>query len=184
VKRATLRRPFLLLCAAPFLCVAAQAQSPISLEATAGIGSGVGGRASRYRTGPSVDALLAIRLRTLSRSGIVIAVAAGAQGAPARDEICILTPNNKCLPNFPIIASLGPLAGWESSQGSLRLLGGASLFKANDGNRSFGISGRIDAAVPRPVHVAPVISLRLGILPRFQGDLIGLLSIGAGLRIQ
>lgn len=162
----------------------AGAQSPLSLDVTAGLGTGIGGPQARYRTGAAVDALLALRVRSLPHGAILVGLAAGGQGAPTREDVCILTPRGDCLPEFPLFGSVGPLVGWESPAGMLRLMGGAGWFASEDERQALGLTGRVDAAAPALLIFAPVLSLRGALLPRYQGDMIVLLSVGVGLRIR
>lgn len=159
---------------------AAQERSPISIEASAGVGSGIGGPAARYRTGAAVDALLAVRVGTLPHGSLLIGLAGGVQGAPTREDICILTPGRACVPEFPIFFSVAPLVGWENPGGTLRLLTGPASFQPDAGDATVGLAARLDASTPPRWRLAPVISVRANVLPRYEGDVIGLGAIGIG----
>ena len=171
----------LLLCGPASSQLAAQAAS---IEASMGIGTGLGGPEARHRTGMAMDALVGVRVRDLSHGALVAGLAIGAQGAASRTDDCILTPGGGCLPSFPFLVWVGPLAGWQSPRGRLRVLAGAASFQADEGGSTAGITARADAAVRALPHLAPVVSVRGAILPSYQGDMIGLLSVGVGLRIH
>lgn len=149
-----------------------------------GLGTAVGGPEARYRGGAAVDALLGVRVSTLPHGALIVGLAAGGQGAPLRDDVCLLTPSGQCLPDFPLFGSVGPFAGWESPGGTLRLLAGAALFRSDEERSTGGLTGRIDLALPARVRITPILSLRTSVLPSYRGDPMGLVGIGVGLRIR
>lgn len=167
-----------------FSSAAAQLHRPLSVEASVGLGSAVGGPQARYRTGASVDALVAVRLGTVPGGSFVLGVAAGVQGAPARTDVCVVAPGRECVPEFPIFSSIGPVAGWENSGGTLRLLAGVASFQSDDGDGVLGVNARVDLSTRPWKRLAPVVSLRTSLLPSYQGEMVGLGGVGIGLCIR
>lgn len=163
---------------------AAQARPPISFQASAGLVSAVGGPQARFRTGASLDALVALRVRTLQKGFLVVGLAAGAQGIIARDDVCVIAPGGECTPEFPMFSSIGPVAGWENDRGTLRLLAGVASFQPDEGGATLGMNARLDLSTRPWMRLAPVLSLRTSVLPSYEGAMVGMGGIGLGLRIQ
>lgn len=182
------RHVFALLAAVLGVCAfsgaAAQSHRPLSVEASVGLGSAVGGPQARYRTGASVDALLGVRLGSSPQGSFVVGVAVGVQGSLARTAVCDVAPGGECVPEFPLFSSIGPVAGWENPGGTLRLLAGVAAFQPDVGDATLGINGRIDLSTRPWRRLAPVVSLRASLLPSYQGEMVALGGVGLGLRVR
>ena len=184
-----MRRPLfpillLLICGPLAAEAAAQASAAPSLEMSFGISSGAGGT-FLHRGGVSADALLGIPLRQGPRSRLVGALAAGVQGAPMRTLECVQGPDGECIPSFPTLGSVAGLVGVERGSGksaTARLLAGPAFYWGEGGGQSLGVQGRVDVATAGRLGV--VASLRHGILPDYQGEVLRLTSFGVGLRLR
>ena len=164
----------------------AQRRPLLSLDASAGVGTGAGGK-FRDPTGFALDALAAMRVRPAPAGAIVAGFAAAMQGMPSSGDDCLLTPSGECVPDFPLFYSAAALLGWEVagvSGPSLRLLGGPAYYRADEGGAAFGLQGRLDVATPALLRVALVVSVRGTVLPNFRGDALGLAAAGLGVRLQ
>lgn len=167
-----------------FSSAAAQLHRPLSVEASVGLGSAVGGPQARYRTGASADALVALRLQTLPHGSLVVGVAGGFQGGLARTDVCEVAPGGGCVPEFPLFSSIGPVAGWENPGGTVRLLAGVAAFQSDQGDATLGVNARLDLSTGGWRRLAPVVSLRTSLLPSYEGEMVALGGVGIGLRIR
>lgn len=165
--------------------VRAQSLSPVSLEATLGMGKGwTGGEYLGNRSGVAADVLLGVRLRHLGGGALVAGLGASAQGAGASESACRPAAGGGCVPSFPDFLTVAPLAGWESVGGVFRVLLGPAFVQASGEGGALGVQGRLDLAVPIIRHLGAVASIRPTLIPDYRGDAIGLLAFGLGLRIR
>ncbi|HEU4561008.1 MAG TPA: hypothetical protein VFS20_24365 [Longimicrobium sp.] len=144
----------------------------------------MGGPQARYRTGPSVDALLALRLQTLPHGSLVVGVAAGFQGGLTRTDVCVSAPGGGCVAEFPLFSSIGAVAGWENPGGTVRLLAGVSSFHPDQGDATLGVNARLDLSAGGWRRLTPVVSLRTSLLPSYEGEMVALGGVGIGLRVR
>ena len=177
--------------------LSAQAPRALTLDASVGASRGVGGEEFRGRGGVAVDGLLARALRRAPGGVLIAGLGASFQGMPSSDDICITGSRGQCLSDFPLISTLGVLAGWEGRRGTgrvtgmtARLLAGPAYVQLDDydstGQRgsTAGLQARLDLATPHLGPVALVASLRGTAIPRFQGETYGVWAAGVGVRIR
>ena len=165
--------------------VHAQSLSPVSIEATLGVGKGwTGGEYLGNRSGLAADVLLGARLRHVGRGALVAGLSASAQGGGTSTTECRPASDGMCVPSFPDFFALAPLAGWESSGGALRVLLGPAFVQASGEGRALGVQSRLDLAVPVVGRLGAVASIRPTLIPDYRGDSIRLLAFGLGLRFR
>jgi hypothetical protein len=163
----------------------AQGVSPISFEASVGVGKGWSG--AEYvsdGSGLSFDALLGLRLRSLEHGGLVAGLSGGIQGGGTSTTICTPGPSGDCIPAFPDVYMVSALTGWESGRGILRVMLGPAFAHASGAGNSFGVQGRVDAAAPFTDRIALVASFRPTVIPDFRESTMKLLAFGIGLRLR
>ena len=165
---------------------AAQARSPVSVDASAGVAVGSGGTYVD-RGGAAVEAVVAYRLRQTPAGMLVGGVTLGAQSPVATNDSCLLLPGGACAPSFPVFFSGGAFLGVQRGSArtaSARFMAGPVYYRADDDGGALGVRGLVDVATPPRGHVALVASLRHAVLPSFRQEAVGITSIGIGLRIQ
>lgn len=157
-----------------------------SVEATFGLGTGGGGTFVE-RGGAAVDAVIALPLAQTSAGTFVAGMAWTGNGKMTSELVCVVGPNDGCIPEYPVFLSLGVLAGVQRPLGrsmSARLLAGPAYFQAVDGGDTFGAQGRVDVARPLAFRTAIVASVRGAVLPNYDGEMLRFASFGLGFRIQ
>jgi hypothetical protein len=162
----------------------AQGMRPVTLDATLGKGTGRTDGIYRddNRTGVTLDAMLAVRIRALTRGALVAGVNGSVQGAGPYDTVCLPAPGGGCIPAFPEFEMVGALLGWQDRNAFVRATAGAAYVQAE--GWSVAWQGRVDLALPVTSHVAPVASLRGTLIPNDpRGDSFHLFAFGLGLRI-
>jgi hypothetical protein len=179
---------FLALVCGTVLAAEAAGQYPqgISAQASLGFSSG-GGGIFHNREGIALDAVLGFPLHHTRAGTLLGGLSAGAHGPITSELICLLGPNDECVPDFPLFLSLGALLGVQrgsATGASARVLGGPAYFRAHEGGAAMGLQGRLDLAAPPFLRIAPVASLRGALLPSFQGDVLSSVALGVGFRIQ
>jgi hypothetical protein len=167
---------------------AAQYHFPVSTEASFGFRVGHGGT-YQTRTGASIDAVLGYRLRDTRAGTLILGLNLGVQS-----PITVSGPGSLVLPGeketsvFPAFISGGALLGVQRGStartASARVLAGPTYYRDIDGPGALGLQGRVDVSTPPWMHTAVVASLRHSVLPSFQGESLGITSLGLGLRIQ
>jgi len=163
-------------------------QWPVSIEGTWGMGAGWAAGEYIDRTdGPqlALDVTVAARIKsTAGGGGYVAALSGSAQGAP-RDAMCIVRPGHTgCVPHFPDFSMLALHGGWESASTGLRLTTGPVLLQDGHFREVFGWGARWNGAAPILARIGLVASLRGVLVPSYDGDPVGLLGFGLGLRIR
>ena len=163
----------------------AQESKAITLEATLGKGTGrTDGLYRDNRSGVTLDAILAARVRTLRRGALVAGVNVSVQGSGAYDTICLLAPDGGCIPEFPSFEIVGALVGWQDRNAFVRVTTGAAYVQAGWEDWSVAWQGRADLALPVTSHVAAVASLRSTLVPNYpRGDSFQLFAFGLGVRV-
>lgn len=162
------------------------AQVPVSVEATFGWGAGTGGTYTN-RGAPQLDLMLGLRFADTPAGTIIGGLAVGVPLPVARSLECLLLPDGECAPGFPQFFSGGVLLGmqWGSDRSaSLRALAGPAYYRAPEGSGAVGFQGRLDLATPPLMHTALIASVQRSVLPSFQGNTLGITSLGFGLRVQ
>lgn len=164
---------------------AAQVQSPLSLEASAGLGWGTAqGDYTGERRGIAGDLLIGARLGDIASGSLVGALAVGANGAGAATGACIPVVGGGCLSRFPSFFSVAPLVGWEPGRGAHRFMVGPAIVQDSYDNRSIGVQGRYDVVATSVQRIAVLLSVRSTYLPNHRGDAVGLMAAGLGLRLR
>ena len=180
----------------PFACgamlageTAAQQHLPVSTEASFGFRMGHGG-AYASRSGAALDIVLGYRLRDTPAGTLIGGLNLRVQ-APMTLDICRVLPGGECAPEFPAFFSGGALMGVQRGSArtaSARVLAGPTYYlplgSDHDAGGALGLQGRVDVSTPPWNHTAVVASLRHSVVPRFQGEAVGITSFGLGLRIQ
>jgi hypothetical protein len=157
-----------------------------SIEATAGLGAGGGGRYVE-RGGATLDALLTAPIGTTSSGTFVVGVTAAANGKFTSELVCVGQPNGDCIGEYPAFLSLGAVAGVQRRLGdnlTARVLAGPAYFQAVDGEDTFGAQARVDVARRVVPHTWLVASLRGSVLPDYAGENLRFGGLGLGVRIQ
>jgi hypothetical protein len=157
-----------------------------SVEATFGLSAGGGGTFIE-RGGIAVDALVAVPVTQIRSGTMMLGVAATANGSPTSELVCVIGPDDACVPEYPVFLSAGVLGGVQRALGttaSTRALVGPAYFHAVDGEDTFGVQGRIDVAKHQIFHTAVVASVRGAVLPSYRGETLRFISFGLGFRIQ
>lgn len=163
----------------------AQPRSPISLEATVGLGFGsTDGDYRQNRTGLAADALLGARLRPAAGGALVVGLGASVQGSGASSLECRPAPDGGCTSRFPDFYAFAPLAGWENGHATLRAMAGPAFVHAMDAGRAVGVQARLDVVAASIRRVAVIASVHPTWIPDYRGDAIGLLAVGLGLRFR
>lgn len=162
--------------------LAAQTSRPTSVDATVGLGYGVGGRYSG-RQGVEGAITLVARHRA---DGIMALTVGGFNSLPYSEKCTIRTDSvTNCAPaRFPTLTNVGLLSGLERgrAQGSLRALIGPALFNGR-GRSALGGLGQIDATRSW-ARLAIVFTARGSVFPRSSTETLHLLSLGLGVRVQ
>jgi hypothetical protein len=169
--------------------LAAQQRSPVSLEASFGVGSGQSDGVYRERTGLVVDATLTLRLRPTRSGAMLLAVSGGGHGILTDvTSICDPTPDGGCARAYPAFYSLGLLAGreWQQWRGSsVRALAGPAYYRARSrGGGTGGLQARLDVATPPLWRIAFLGSFRGAVLPGFRRERHTLGALALGVRLQ
>lgn len=169
----------------------AQGRSPVSVEASAGVGLSRGGGTYRNRMGIALDATLAWRIRPTESGAVVVGLSGGMQGAVgSMADICVVASNGGCAPAYPVFYSVAALAGREWGRGRptfARVLAGPAYYQAgarDGGGSAVGVQGRVDLATPVRGRVAVVGSVRGAALPSFRGDAHAHGAVALGVRVQ
>ncbi len=171
--------------------LAAQERSPVSLEASVGVGVGRSSERFRESTGLALDATLASRIRRTPSGAVIVALSGGGQGIlTGVTSLCEPMPDGNCAPAYPGFYSLAALAGREWTHGvgaSVRALAGPAYYRADwrsGGGGALGLQARVDVTTPPLWRVALLGSFRGALLPSFHGSRHTLGAIGLGLRVQ
>jgi hypothetical protein len=187
----SIRIPMLALAAASMASapVAASAQSEPgpSFDAVISIRTGEGGHYVN-RDGFGLELTGAFPLRETSAGTLVGELTTGVEGSFWGGWHCVRHPDGYCRSTFPGMIYVGALWGIErgsSSSGSARALAGPFYYSMDLlGLKGVGLQGRIDLATRTRGRLAFVASLRQAVLPSVEGDVVGITSLGAGVRIH
>jgi hypothetical protein len=172
------------------LAVPAGAQElwPVSLEIAAG--SDYGFAPDRFRddhasTGAGTITF-GIHPGAPEAGGFVAAAEFGTQFSGARTDDCVVGSRGECLPWPPLFSSLAGLAGWESSGGGFRILGGAGAARPDDdrGNVRLALVTRTDGFFGPRAHASVLVFARAMVVPAYLGEVHGVVSVGVGLRLR
>lgn len=168
--------------------LAAQVPRPWGFELTAGTSHGTGGH-FYDRVGPSLDALLSVRLSRVPGHAPTVAVSAGFLGTGGYDADCRLDGIGGCVPPYPHLSYRAALIGWEWMQESgatVRLLLGPARVRGGVANvTKTAVQGRAEVSSLRVVNaLAPVLALRMTRVGDYEGVALRLWSWGIGLRFR
>ena len=168
----------------------AQQHFPVFTEASFGFRVGHGGTYSA-RNGAAIDVVLGHRLRDTPAGTLVGGFNLGVQRQVYEVDCFLIDSDGECPPSFPAFLSGGALLGVQRGSArtaSARILAGPTYYlplgSQHDAGGALGLQGRVDVSTPPWNHTAVVASLRHSMLPRFQGEAVGITSFGLGLRIQ
>lgn len=175
-----------------FACIAtfgtganAQPRAPISVAATFAKGMGFNrGEDLGNRNGSAADVLVALRFRPTAGGVLVAGLGGSIQGGGSYPAICIPMSNGECTPPFPTFHALTSAVGWETNGAIARGMIGPALVWPEEGSAVVGIQGRLDLMPVTVGRVSGIVSLRHTLIPDYRGDMVGLLAIGAGLRLH
>lgn len=169
------------------IAASAQPEHALSFDAAVSIRTGEGGYYVN-RDGFALELTGAFPLRETSAGTLIGGLTTGAQGSFWGGWRCVPDPDGYCSSTFPGMIFVGALLGIERgspSSGSARAVGGPFYYSMDLlGLKGVGVQGRIDLATRTRGRFALVASLRQAVLPSVQGDVVGITSLGAGVRIH
>jgi hypothetical protein len=168
---------------------AAQARDSLSLDATIGASTGLGGRRPYYNSGDiAAEMTLAFRFHPERSVAAVGALSVGGRGTVLSDDVCRLVDGPggavSCAPRFPALNHVGILGGVESraSRVSMRVLAGPAFY-GREGASGFGAQTQLDGAIGFS-HLALVGAVRGSWIARVTGETFLFRSLEFGLRVQ
>jgi hypothetical protein len=163
----------------------AQSLWPVSFEIGMGVGkASTSGEYRRNTNGNTLDALSALRLRTMSHGAVVASLGFGLQGTGGVTTICLPRSTGAgCIPKFPQFTAFSALVGWETRHANLRVLGGPALVRG-DSSSTNAWMGRIDLATPPVLRLSLLAFFRAAVVPYYEGDSFRFQSMGIGLRLR
>ncbi len=161
--------------------LAAQAARPFSMDITAGVGTGWGGRYSG-RAGITAEATVIPE----HDAGRLFAITVGGSATSVSTDICVFEsgPGSRCLTGYPSLVHVGILGGLErlGSLGTMRAMVGPAFY-GGQGASGIGAQFQLDAAAGGK-HVALVVAGRGSVLTRFTGERLQLGSFAVGVRLR
>jgi hypothetical protein len=165
----------------------AQGEPGVAIDAMIRLRTAEGGTYLN-RNGFALELTGALPLRQTSAGTFVGGVTMGAQSSFWKQTPCIRGRDGYCIPDFPGMIYVGGLWGIERgsrSSGSARALAGPYYYSMFLGGvKGVGVQGRVDVATRARRRVSFVASLRQDVLPSVRGDVVGITSLGAGVRIH
>lgn len=169
------------------LAAPSRAQSPGRVSVTLTGGPGTGWTSGDYRGDASavvMDAVLGARLGRAMRGRVMVGVGVDARVGKVYIMDCLAAPSGGCVPWFPEFSTLGPLVGWESTGGTLRMMAGPTVALPGGGDATLGLQSRLDLAGRLIWRLAGVATVKSQLIPNYRGHAVGLLSAGFGIRVQ
>ena len=165
----------------------AQSGEGLSYDAVLSLRTGEGGTYTN-RDGFTLELTGALPLRETSAGTLLGGLTTGVQGSFWGREGCLRDPDGYCASAFPGMIFVGALWGLERgsrSSGSARVLAGPFYYSMDLlGLKGVGLQGRMDLATRTRGRLAFVASLRQAVFPSVRGDVLGITSLGAGVRIH
>jgi hypothetical protein len=164
----------------------AQDRNALSIEASVGGGSALGGGPYVQRTGLATELSVAFRLNSTHDRGLIVSLARESQETSNPDLICAVEPSGQCAPTFPTFSSVLLLAGLETGRphgATVRVLVGPGYFHSNV-TRVGGGEGRFEVATPTAAHFALLGFARADVLGRVSGSTLMLWAVGVGIRLE
>lgn len=165
--------------------------APLSIDASAGVGTITGGD-YLWRSSVVLDATLGLVAREAPGGALLVAVSGGVHAPWGNAMAC--PGGGDCTGDHPVFLSLGALAGWEQAGAgslSLRILAGPAFYRASassfgddDPVMTAGAQVRGDLGVQATTRLAIVLSARGAYLPNLDGEAVGLGALGLGLRFR
>lgn len=163
-----------------------------AVDASMGVGGGIGGPRARNRDLVGPSATVAFAVRDAPRGNWLVALS-GVVTFSLEGGYCLDVPPPYNTPRscslFPIMGAAAVLAGWSPSTNpgrGFRLLGGpAFVSKSNDTHENgMGFMVQADGAAPIVKHLSFVGSARGLLAPRWYGQyVIGTVTLNAGFRV-
>ncbi|HZG44388.1 MAG TPA: hypothetical protein VEY93_15665 [Longimicrobium sp.] len=139
------------------------------------------------RGGFALELTGALPLRQVSAGTLVGGLGMGVESPFWKLTPCVRGPDGYCIPDFPGMIYVGGLWGIERgsrSSGWARALAGPYAYGMFTGDKGVGVQGRVDLATRARGGVSLVASLRQDVLPSVRGEVLGITSLGAGVRIH
>ena len=165
----------------------AQSEDGLSFDAVFSIRTGEGGYYVN-RDGFALELTGAFPLRETSAGTLLGGLTMGTDGSFWGGWRCVPDPDGYCSSTFPGMIFVGALWGIERgsrSSGSARALAGPFYYSMDLlGLKGVGVQSRLDLATRARGRVALVASLRQAVFPSVRGEVLGVTSLGAGVRIH
>jgi hypothetical protein len=162
-----------------------------SIEASVAKSGGHGGNPrAMHANGGVADIGVTLGLREGSAGTLLAAATYGLHLDNGKDATCPVDPvTMACVPDYPEFSGPSFLAGWQTprpERGSLRLLAGPGLYRANnrDIGNTLGWLARLDIASPTLMGISLVGSARATVVPNAEGTRYRQTAFGLGLRIH
>lgn len=175
----------------PTLAAQQARRAPLSIDASAGLGTLTGGD-FLWRSSVVLDATLGVSARETARGALLVAVSGGVHAPWGNAMAC--PAGGDCTGEHPVFLSFGALAGWEQATSgplSFRILAGPALYHASadsygddDAVTTIGAQLRGDLAMQTTTRLALVLSARGTYLPDLDGETVGLGALGLGIRFR
>lgn len=161
---------------------------PWSFDVAVGVSRGHAGDAYATDVGLAGAALLGVRRSLSATSRLVVGVSGGIEGPTGGAQVCPSNSGSACAGRFPVMRSVGVLAGWERTlpnTGALRLLVGPGWFWPQPNQaRSGGLQTQLDLSTPTRLRLAGVASLRWAQVRAVGETSATILGLGLGVRVQ
>ena len=175
--------------AMPVAVVSAQGSSLLTLDIAAQTWTGrAQGEVFSSQGGLALDAVAALRVRTLSRGAVIVGVGAAAEGRFPHGDACYRYFEGSECKQYPSFSSLMLLGGLEGGVGATaRALAGPAVFRSVSGSRrgdAVGLEGRVDLSTAPFIHVSFVLSASGAFIPNFHAHKYRTGAIGVGVRFQ
>ncbi|CAA9327562.1 MAG: hypothetical protein AVDCRST_MAG89-1968 [uncultured Gemmatimonadetes bacterium] len=169
------------------IAASAQPEHGVSFDAVFSLRTGEGGIYTN-RNGFTLELTGMLPLRQTSAGTFVGGLTTGAQSPVWKKPPCLIDRDGYCAPPFPGMIFIGGLWGIERgsrSSGSARAVAGPFYYSMFLGGlKGVGVQGRLDLATRARGRVALVASLRQAVFPSVRGEVLGVTSVGAGVRIH
>lgn len=173
--------------------LSAQATSPrVSVDGAVGAGSGRGGGQRVDRSLIATELLVAIQINGDARQGFLVGFDASSDRQLNGDLLCLLSPDGRCIPQYPGFGAVGMVGGYQwrrSSALRLRVLGGPGYYTAyfdqnSTTSHSVGVGGRTDVGVRLFGPVSATLAVRGAWIPNIRGQSYVPNAVMFGLRLE
>ena len=168
------------------LSLAPAVGAQVAVDVAAGIGRGLGGPQALDRSQMALSATVALPVGMAPRGKWMVALSA-AVDVGMEGVACLADVVSSC-DVFPILGSVGALAGWSQHADvahGLRLLAGPA-FVGNEPSVKQGMGAMVKADWASPVvnHLSFVAGVRGLLAPRWRRERIGTASLHLGIRVH